>query len=63
MTRLTIIKVILCFSSIGLGIWNKLLRNSFELPILSELDTTTVWIIAAIILAICIIINWTVKDY
>ena len=62
MARLMGVKLILVLVSFALAGWDYFLRDSMSLPVLSGLSSTVVYIIAGIILAICIIINWTAKD-
>jgi hypothetical protein len=62
MAKLIGVKIILALIAIGLGIWNYFLRDSVNLPVLSVLSSTMVWIIAGIFLVVTIIINWTIKD-
>ena len=49
MARLVKTKIGLALIAILLGVWNYFLRDKATLPVLSELSTTTVWIIAGAI--------------
>ena len=62
MGKLIGVKIILVLIAIVLGCWNYFLRDSMNLPLLSGLSSTTVWIIAGIFLVVTIIINWTIKN-
>lgn len=62
MARLVKTKIGLALIAILLGVWNYFLRDKATLPVLSELSTTTVWIIAGAILALTIILNFVIKD-
>jgi|TARA_B100001971_G_C18133296_1_gene506082 hypothetical protein len=62
MVRLLKTKLVLITIVILLALWNYLWRETINLPYLSGLSSTTVYIIAGIILVIDIIINFTIKD-
>jgi len=62
MTGSVMMRGILALIAVALGVWNYFLRDSIVLPWLSEQSTTMVWIIAGIIIAITIILNWTGRD-
>ena len=62
MAKLMGVKVILVLIALGLGSWNYFLRDSINLPFISGLSSTMVWIIVGIFFVATIIFNWTIKD-
>ena len=52
MAKLIGVKILLALIAIGLGCWNYFLRDSVNLPVLSGLSSTMVWIIAGILATI-----------
>ncbi len=59
---LLLLKLILVLCSIGLGLWNYLWRDTINLPFLSEISSTIVYVIAAGILLLSIIINFATRN-
>ena len=63
MARLLKLKLFLISLAIILGGWNYFLRDKINLPYLSGLSPSTVYIIVGIIIVIDVIINFKAKSY